>query len=135
MNESTTQVKHHPSSVSALIRDQLVFQKRWQTISMSSYVSSTIGTLVCTSSSAVLAAESYTHYAAILAAISTVLIGLEKSMLFREKWKFHLLMHTRLKLLEADLSVNAIDEVDAGKRLSEILQSYAMDLPVSSREA
>jgi hypothetical protein len=46
------------------------------------------------------AARDNTQIAAALAAVSTILIGLEKSLLFREKWKFHLAIATRLSTEE-----------------------------------
>jgi hypothetical protein len=116
------------------IREQLRFQRRWQVVSMLAYVTSTVGALVCTSGASLLAAAHFGEIAAILAAVSTVLIGVEKSLHFREKWKFHLLMHTKLKLLEADIVMRQVDSAVAAKRLDEILSGYATNLPVQSRE-
>src|SRR5208283_3442361 len=73
---------------------QLRFQKRWRLLSMGFYVVTTIGTLLCSAGATYLAASGSSHVAAILSAIATVLVGTEKSMLFREKWKFHLLMYS-----------------------------------------
>jgi hypothetical protein len=120
--------------VNGLISDQLEFQKRWQLISMTLYVAATVGTLLCTSAAGVLAAMSYDKAAAILAALSTVLIGVEKSMLFREKWRFHLTIRTKLELLKTEIATKKLDAEAAGKRLGEIQESYALNLPVEARE-
>jgi hypothetical protein len=99
-----------------LLKEQLRFQRRWQIISMLAYVVSTVGTLLCTSAASLLAASHFEQTAAVLAALSTVLIGVEKSLLFREKWKFHLTMHNKLKLLQADIATGQVDPGAAGKR-------------------
>lgn len=120
--------------VNNLIAGQLKFQRRWQLISMTLYVAATIGTLLCTSAAGVLAAMRYDRAAAILAAISTVLIGIEKSMLFREKWRFHLTIRTKIELLQTEIVTQNLDAETAGQRYGEILESYALNLPVEARE-
>lgn len=76
------------------------------------------------------------HYdtsAAILAAVATVLVGVEKSLLFREKWKFHLTTRTSLELLQTEIVTKGLDKDSAGTRLGEILEGYASNLPVEAR--
>ena len=119
--------------VKKIIQGQLRFQRRWQLLSMTFYVVSTVGMLVCTSAAGLAAAMHYDRAAAILAAISTVLIGLEKSLLFREKWKFHLTMRTQIEVLQTEIVTKGLDAPAAGQRLGEILQSYAVNLPVEVR--
>lgn len=121
------------TDVSNLVQDQLKFQRRWQLLSMTFYVVSTVGTLVCTSAAGVLAALHYGMAAAIFAAVATVLVGVEKSMLFREKWKFHLTIRTQLELLQTEMVTKGLDAVTAGQRLGEILATYASNLPVEVR--
>lgn len=70
--------------VKRVLQQQLKFQRRWQLLAMTFYVTSTVGTLLSTSAAAVLAAMHYDRSAAILAAVATVLVGVEKSLLFRE---------------------------------------------------
>lgn len=120
--------------VRKIIQGQLRFQRRWQLLSMTFYVVSTVGMLVCTSGAGLLAAMHYDKAAAILAAVATVLIGLEKSLLFREKWKFHLTMRTHIELLQTEIITKGLDAPSAGQRLGEILESYAVNLPVEVRE-
>ena len=103
--------------VNTLIADQLKFQRRWQLLSMTLYVAATIGTLLSTSAAGVLAAMRYDKAAAILAALSTVLIGVEKSLLFREKWRFHLTIRTKLELLQTEVvTKNLASETDSEDR-------------------
>jgi hypothetical protein len=121
------------TDVSKLVEDQLKFQRRWQLLSMTFYVVATVGTLVCTSAAGVLAALHYDKAAAIFAAVATVLVGVEKSLLFREKWKFHLTMRTKLELLQTEMVTKGLDAATAGQRLGEILETYASNLPVEVR--
>jgi hypothetical protein len=119
--------------VAKSIAGQLSFQRRWQLLSMTFYVVATVGTLVSTSAAGLLAAMHHDEAAAILAGISTVLVGTEKSLLFREKWRFHLTMRTKLELLQSTIITQGLDASAAGRQLAEIMQSYAANLPVESR--
>jgi hypothetical protein len=94
-----------PTNLEADLAAQLRFQRRWRILSMCSYVVTTTGTLVCSAGATYYAAGGKSpNIAAILAAIATILVGTEKSLLFREKWKFHLLMYTKLNVLRASAS-------------------------------
>jgi hypothetical protein len=115
------------------ISGQQRFQRRWQLLSMTFYVVATVGTLVCTSAAGLLAAMHHDEAAAIFAGVSTVLVGTEKSLLFREKWRFHLAMRTKLELLQSSIVTQGLDAVTAGKQLGEIMESYANNLPVEAR--
>ena len=59
---------------------QLRFQKRWRVISMTGYVITTVGTLLCSAGATYLAARSVANVAAVLSAVATVLVGTEKSL-------------------------------------------------------
>jgi hypothetical protein len=115
------------------ITGQLRFQRRWQLLSMTFYVVATVGTLACTSAAGLLAAMHHDQAAAILAGVSTVLVGTEKSLLFREKWRFHLTMRTKLELLQSAIVAQGLDAAAAGNHLREIMENYAANLPVEAR--
>jgi hypothetical protein len=115
------------------ITGQLRFQRRWQLLSMTFYVVATVGTLLCTSAAGLLAAMHHDQAAAIFAGVSTVLVGTEKSLLFREKWRFHLTMRMKLELLQSAIVAQGLDAAAAGKQLSEIMENYAANLPVEAR--
>lgn len=100
---------------------------------MAFYVVATVGTLVCTSAAGLLAAMHHDQAAAIFAGVSTVLVGTEKSLLFREKWRFHLAVRTKLELLKSAILIQGLDAATAGKQLGEIMESYANNLPVEGR--
>jgi hypothetical protein len=121
------------NDVDNLIIGQVKFQRRWQLLSMTFYVVSTVGTLLCTSAAGVLAALHHDQAAAILAAVATVLVGTEKSLLFREKWRFHLAMRTKLEVLQSAIVTQGLDAAAAGQQLGEIMETYAANLPVEAR--
>jgi hypothetical protein len=120
-------------AVNKSIAGQLKFQRRWQLLSMTFYVTATVGTLLGTSAAGLLAAMHHDTAAAILAAASTVLVGTEKSLLFREKWRFHLGMRTKLELLQSAIITEGLDAAAAGKRFGELMEGYAANLPVEAR--
>lgn len=115
------------------ITRQLRFQRRWQLLSMTFYVVATVGTLLCTSAAGLLAAMHHDQAAAIFAGVSTILVGTEKSLLFREKWRFHLTIRMKLELLQSAIVTQGLDAAAAGKQLSEIMENYASNLPVEAR--
>lgn len=120
-------------AVSGSIAGQLRFQRRWQLLSMTFYVTATVGTLLSTSAAGLLAAMHHDTAAAILAAVSTVLVGTEKSLLFREKWRFHLGMRTKLELLQSAIVTQGLDAAAAGQRFGALMEGYAANLPVEAR--
>jgi hypothetical protein len=114
---------------------QLRFQRRWRILSMCAYVVTTIGTLVCSAGATYYAAGGRSpNVAAILAAIATILVGTEKSLLFREKWKFHLLMYTKLNVLRAKLLLARLTAEQASDEFAAIMTLYASELPMAARE-
>jgi hypothetical protein len=117
-----------------LIAQSLTFQRKWQRLSMAAYVVSTIGILFCTTGATYAAARDNPQIAAALAAVSTILIGLEKSLLFREKWKFHLGIATRLSILQTKLRLTGADTKALADEYAAVLDSYANSIPIVGRE-
>jgi hypothetical protein len=117
------------------LQNQIKFQRRWQTTSMSVYFVTTTGTLLCTAGATLVAAQGFSDLAAYLSAAAVFMIGTEKSLLFRERWKFHLRVFTQLLILSNDLEVGKVDLSKASDAYGEILKSYAESLPVESRSA
>jgi hypothetical protein len=114
---------------------QMAFQRRWRILSMCAYVGTTIGTLACSAGATYFAANGASpNTAAILAAIATVLVGTEKSLLFREKWKFHLLMYTKLNVLRAKVLLGRLTLDQASDEYSAIMTAYASELPMASEQ-
>ena len=113
---------------------QIAFQERWRTLSMSAYVVTTVGTLICSAGATYIAAGGApAHFAAILSAAATVFVGTEKALLFREKWKFHLAVVTKLKLLKTRMSLRLTPGEEAASQFAEIMTLYASELPMAGR--
>src|SRR5438270_12581748 len=105
----------------ALLEQEIVFQRKWKRLTMAAYVITTFGTIISTTSATVCAALSRSTEAAILAATATIFISVEKSMMFREKWRLHLTIYTRLRNLQRSVTLKAIDEQAALTRMGSIL--------------
>jgi len=121
-------------SLGELVTQSLAFQRKWQRLSMTAYVVSTVGVLFCTTGGTYAAARDNPQIAAALAAVCTILIGLEKSLLFREKWKFHLAIATRLSILQTTLRLAGADTKALADEYAAILDSYANSIPIAGRE-
>jgi hypothetical protein len=114
---------------------QLAFQRRWRMLSMSAYVLTTVGTLICSTGATYFAAGGNApNIAAVLAALATIFVGTEKSLLFREKWKFHLLMYTRLNVLRTKFLLRRASLEEASDEYAAIMTAYASELPMAARE-
>ena len=98
-------------------------------------LSQQFGTIICTTSATILAALNRAIDAAILAATATVFISVEKSMMFREKWRLHLTIYTHLRNLQRSVTLNAIDEQTALAKMGSILEEYSAELPIAQRES
>jgi hypothetical protein len=116
------------------LQGQLAFQRKWQRLSMFAYVLSTVGILLCSTLATLCAARQLAELAAYLSASTTILVGLEKSMLFREKWKLHLGIATRLSVLAAKIEIGEIQAPKGVEEYASILKSYSETLPVAPRE-
>jgi hypothetical protein len=117
------------------LQNQVIFQRRWQTISMSLYFFTTTATLLCTAGATLVAAQGFNEVAAYLSAAAVFLIGTEKSLLFRERWKFHLRVYTQLLVLSNDFEIGKVDLNKTSDLYGDVLKSYAEALPVETRSA
>jgi hypothetical protein len=84
-------------SLENLLNQEILFQRKWKRVTMAAYVVTTLGTITCTTVAAVVAALNDAVHASCLAAAATVFISVEKSLMFREKWRLHLTIYTRLR--------------------------------------
>ncbi|MGO9530949.1 MAG: hypothetical protein ACLP3B_07185 [Syntrophobacteraceae bacterium] len=119
----------------AEIDGKLAFQTKWRRIMSISYFTSTALALVCSSGATVVSAIGQAFWGSLLAATATVLFGLEKTLLLREKWSHHLTIAAELEALKLALSYGGLSEVAAAKRMGELLKDYAVKLPVAPLEA
>lgn len=118
------------SSFETYLSDQISFQRRWQIISVSIYTLSTLATIISTSAATMYAAQNKSEIAARLAALATVLVGVEKSFLFREKWRFHATCRAKLIRILLNLKYGGISDAEAASRFEDVYEGYASQLPV-----
>jgi FtsH-binding integral membrane protein len=116
------------------LKIQLAFQRKWQRISSTAYVVTTLGILASSSGATLAASAKWSETAAYLAAVATVLVGFEKSMSFREKWKFHLGIATRLRVLESKWTATLIAPDNFIEEYVKILENYAENLPIVNHD-
>ena len=113
---------------------QLKFQVQWRRLMMNLYVVTTTGTILATSCATLMAALDYSRTAAVLAGLGTVLVSLEKSLLFRERWRLHIKIATSLEGIGVDYRTGRISLEQATVRYHQVMDDYAEQLPVRNRE-
>jgi hypothetical protein len=116
-----------------IIEQKLAFQTKWRRIMSGCYLTTTALSIICSGSGSILAAFGYRFWAAVSAGSATILIGLEKVFLFREKWTHHLNCAANLESLEVSVKTGSMTTGEVSKELSRILIGYARDLPVELR--
>jgi hypothetical protein len=122
-------------TLETLLNQEIAFQRKWKRLTMTAYVITTFGTIISTTSATVFAALSRSTQASILAATATIFISVEKSMMFREKWRLHLTIYTRLRNLQRSVTLKAIDDQTALAKMGSILEEYSAELPIAQRES
>jgi hypothetical protein len=111
------------------LTERIIHQYRWRRINMGVYSFVTILMILCSASASVTAAMGYSYAAAILAGGATVLVSIEKTMLFRERWKLHLDILTSLENLKFKFEMNQISLEDTSQKLEKIMNRYSSELP------
>jgi hypothetical protein len=117
-----------------VLQEKIAFQKTWKRVSMVLYIIATCGTIVGSTLATILGGLGKATYAAISAAAATIFVSLEKSLLLKEKWKFHLSMLTRLENIKLELETGIIEVNDIVPRTQQILEEYARDVPISPKD-
>lgn|SRR5262249_28839531 len=113
---------------------QLAFQTKWKRIMSVAYFSCAALAITASAGATVVAALEYSVIASILAGTATTLFGLEKALLFREKWSHHLSSAMQLQALKIEYLHGGLDNGKASQRMADILMSYAVHLPIAPRE-
>ena len=111
------------------------FHRKWKRITMSSYVFTTIGALAFSAAATIIGALDIGKVASVLAGATTLLIVIENTLLFREKWKLHLLVETRLENIRLNFHTNQLDVQKAIERVTQIIEEYSVELPIEERRA
>lgn len=118
----------------AVLQEKITFQKTWKRVSMVLYIIAITGTIVGSTLATLLGGLGKATHAAIGAAAATIFVSLEKSLMLREKWKFHLSMLTRLENIKLELESGIIEVKDIVPRTQQVLEEYARDVPISPKD-
>jgi hypothetical protein len=111
------------------LEQHIRFQRRWRNCSMSLYVVITAAVTLCSTGATIISAYNRDAAAAVLAGAATVLVGLDRSLLFREKWKLHVAILTKLDIIKLGLSSDLVDTKTAVTEIIAALGKYADSLP------
>jgi len=108
-------------------------QIRWRRVMSGAYFTTAAVGIVTSAAATVVAALGYSTHAALLAGGATVSFGLEKALLFREKWTHHLNNAMRLEALKVRYLHGGLDPSSTTRQLAGILTTYAERLPITQR--
>lgn len=121
------------SSLIQELDDEIRHQNKWRVIMSTLYFVTSAVAIVCSGGATVVAGLGNANDAALLAGSATVLFGLEKAMLFREKWSHHLSTATQLESARLGYKYGEVSEQEIAKRVGAILTEYAVELPIAAR--
>jgi hypothetical protein len=113
---------------------ELKKQVTWRRVMSGAYFVTSAVAITCSGAATVAAGLEMSTEAAVLAGGATVLFGLEKAMLFREKWAHHLGTSTQIQALKLQYLHGDVSDASAARRIGEILTEYAIGLPIARRE-
>jgi hypothetical protein len=113
----------------AKLNKEIRFHSFWQSTMMTLYVITATGTVLASTGATVMAALEISVIASILAGIATILISVEKTLLFKKKWRVNLKTYTLLKNLANKLRFDAMELQAALKEFESIALNYSADLP------
>jgi hypothetical protein len=116
------------------LEDRLAQQLTWRRVMSGAYFVSSAVAIVCAGAATVVSGGGYSTVGAVLAGATTIVLGLEKAMLFREKWSHHLLTYGQLEALRLEYLHAGLTEAETAKRLGSIITQYGANLPVAPRE-
>lgn len=123
--------------ISVWLDGWLAFHRKWRILTMLAYVTTTVVSIVASTVGGIVAALDASwssHTAAALAGLTAVTLGIEKALLFREKWRLHLTVVTELEAIKLKLDTAHMEEKIAVEEGTKILRSYGHDLPIGPRD-
>ena len=108
--------------------------KKLRFVTASVYITATCVAITASAVAAILAAFGYGDAAAVSAGTATILMGIEKALLTREKWRVHLSVITALKNVRLKLVAGALKPAEAAEVVCGIRMGYAGELPIGDRD-
>lgn len=132
MESSTNSIE--PDVLSNHIEDQLRFHRRWRRATMVAYVFITSAVVTASTSATIISALNGDIAASICAGVATIFIGVDKSLMFKEKWRLHVAIVSRLEALKLSSEIGEISLVDAARDIAIAIERYADELPFPTRD-
>lgn len=123
-----------PDSLIAEISQQINFQQKWKRVMSGAYFTASAAGILLGTTATILAAlelSSPLPWASMVAGGATVVYGLEKALLFREKWAHHLSSEMELRSLRVNLQNGVIEPKEGARKVGEIMRGYAVNLPIA----
>jgi hypothetical protein len=109
-------------------------QSKWRKIHTLLFALFAAGTVICSTSASVLAALKVSEIAAILAGAATVMVSIDKSMMFRERYKHHLKTLTLLENIKVLFEVEQLSLEEASQKMKKIMEEYSSEMPLEARK-
>ena len=116
------------------LEEAIKHQNQWRSIMSVAYFTAAGTAILSSAAATVVAGIGMSEYAAVLAGATTVLYGLEKGLLLREKWAHHLSTSAQLEALRLSYVYGELGEGEVSKLMGEIGTEYALKLPIAARE-
>lgn len=124
-----------PDALIAEISEQIVFQRKWKRVMSGAYFTASAAGILLGTTATIVAALDLSNltlpWASMLAGGATVVYGLEKALLFREKWAHHLSSEMELRSLRVNLQNDVIEPKEGARKVGEIMRGYAVNLPIA----
>jgi hypothetical protein len=116
------------------IHSRMEFQLRWRRIMSIAYFTGAAVALFCSTAATVASGIGYSIAATLFAGAATLLFGLEKLLLLREKWAHHRSIAAQLDALKLEYEFGKLSDDDAARRAGQIMKDYAVAVPSPGRE-
>jgi hypothetical protein len=100
-------------------------------VAPNSYTSLSALAIISSGAATVVAALGHATEAAVLAAVATISLGTEKTLMLREKWVHHLITAAQLRSLRLAVTYGGLDTKTAAEKMGRLLEGYASGLPVA----
>lgn len=101
---------------------------------MSAYVVITITIVTASTLATIISAFNCDLWASVCAGIATIFIGADKSLMFKEKWRLHVGIVSRLEALKLALDAGELSVADAVRDVGAAIEMYADELPFPLRD-
>lgn len=117
--------------LTATIDTQIAFQQKWKRVMSEAYFSASALGILLGAAATIVAALNQPLWGPVLAGSATAVYGIEKALLLRETWAHHLSSEMEIRSLKINYGTGTVDDAAAAKKMGEILQGYAVRLPIA----